>query len=82
MPIYGSAAAGSPPTYTLKGFADFVVTGYNLPTSFYASDWLNPANNCQGTNYCLNGYFTHGVIPFTGSLNGTDLGVSVIQLTG
>lgn len=34
VPIYVSAAAGSPPTYTLKGFADFVVTGYNLPTSF------------------------------------------------
>ena len=81
VPIYTSAAAGSPPSYTLKGFAEFVVTGYNLPT-IYASDWLDPANNCTGNNYCLNGYFVRGVIPSTGSLNGTNLGASVIELTG
>jgi len=81
VPIYVSVAAGGPPTYTLKGFADFVVTGYNLP-NFFASDWLDPANDCQGTTYCLNGFFTHGVGPYTGDLSGTDLGVSVIELTG
>jgi len=82
-PIYVSVAnpAGPPPTYTLKGFAEFVVTGYNLPDTF-ASDWLNPANDCQASSYCLNGYFTQGVVPFTGSINGTDLGASVIKLTG
>jgi len=86
VPVYVSANGGGIPTYTLQGFADFVVTGYHLPTlngfTFDAPDWLNPANNCQGTNYCLNGYFTQGVIPFTGSLGGTNLGVSVINLTG
>jgi Flp pilus assembly protein TadG len=81
VPVYASfnAAAG---TYALDGFADFVVTGYNLPTGLYAADWLNPANSCQGTDYCLSGYFVQGVIPATGSLDGTDLGVSVIDLTG
>jgi hypothetical protein len=39
-------------------------------------------NDCQGTNYCINGYFTLGVVPFTGNLNGTNLGASVIELTG
>ncbi len=81
VPIYTSAAAGSPPVYTLKGFAEFVVTGYNLPT-ISAWDWLNPANNCSGSDYCLNGYFTLGVIPFNGDLTGTNLGASVIELTG
>jgi Flp pilus assembly protein TadG len=81
VPIYVSSIPGGPPTYTLKGFAEFVVTGYNMPFTV-ALDWLNPANNCQGTNYCLNGYFTLGVVPFTGSLNGTNLGASVIELTG
>lgn len=81
VPIYTSAAAGNPPTYTLKGFAEFVVTGYNLPT-IYAPDWLDPANNCTLNTYCLNGYFVRGVIPSTGSLNGTNLGASVIELTG
>jgi hypothetical protein len=88
VPVY--VAANGPPgnlTYTLLGFADFVVTGYNLPgfgddPPFYEPDWLDPANGCQGTDYCLNGYFVQGVAPFTGSFGSTNLGVSVIQLTG
>jgi hypothetical protein len=83
IPVYVSLSGG---TYTLAGFADFVVTGYHLPgfngSYFDAPDWLNSANSCQGTNYCLNGYFVQGVAPFTGSLGGTNLGVSVINLTG
>jgi Flp pilus assembly protein TadG len=87
VPVYVSASG--PPgnaSYTLDGFADFVVTGYHLPgfggSYFDAQDWLDPANDCQGTDYCLDGYFVQGVAPFTGSLGGTNLGVSVINLTG
>jgi hypothetical protein len=80
VPVYASFdAAGD--TYALQGFADFVVTGYNL-SGFQAADWLDPTNSCSGINYCLNGYFVQGVIPATGSLGGTDLGASVIDLTG
>jgi Flp pilus assembly protein TadG len=81
VPVYVSlnGAAG---TYVLQGFADFVVTGYNLPPGFYAADWLNPANSCQGTDDCITGYFVRGVIPATGSLAGTDLGASAFDLTG
>jgi Flp pilus assembly protein TadG len=81
VPVYVSSnsVAG---TYVLQGFADFVVTGYNLPPGIVAADWLNPANSCQGTDYCLTGYFVQGVIPATGSLTGTELGASVIDLTG
>ncbi len=43
---------------------------------------LTRPNNCQGSDYCLNGYFTLGVIPFNGDLTGTNLGASVIELTG
>jgi hypothetical protein len=87
VPIYVSASSGGTPSYTVKGFADFVVTGYNLPTgpslpNFFASDWLNPSNTCNGTNYCINGYFTRGVIPSTGNFNGTYLGAAEIDLTG
>jgi Flp pilus assembly protein TadG len=80
LPIYVSSGGGF--TFTLQGFAEFVVTGYNLPNFSFASDWLDPANNCSGNNYCVNGYFTLGVVPYTGSLNGTYLGASVIHLTG
>jgi hypothetical protein len=81
VPVYVSANSTSG-TYVLQGFADFVVTGYNLPPGVYAADWLNPANSCQGTDYCLTGYFVQGLIQATGSLVGTDLGASVIDLTG
>jgi Putative Flp pilus-assembly TadE/G-like len=88
VPIYVAASdRGAPTVYTLKGFAEFVVTGYNLDMGpftapFFASDWLNPANDCSGTTYCINGFFTHGVIPSTGSWNGVDLGAAEIDLTG
>ena len=82
VPIYSSAAnAGGDLTYTLKGFADFVVTGYHTPT-LTDTDRLDPANDCTGNQYCINGYFVQDVIPATGSLTGTNLGVSVIDLTG
>ena len=81
VPVYVSLNDGAG-TYVLQGFADFVVTGYNLPPGFFAADWLNPADSCQGTDYCLTGYFVQGVIPATGSLGGTYLGSSVIDLTG
>jgi hypothetical protein len=73
--------------YTLDGFAVFVVTGYNLPTTvhgspFFASDWLNPGNDCSGSTFCLNGYFTRGLIPLSGSIGGPDLGATIIRLSG
>lgn len=82
VPVYVSLSdvAGNL-TYVLQGFADFVVTGYHMP-GFDAPDWLNPANDCAGADYCLNGYFTQGLVPTTGSLGGTNLGASVIKLTG
>ena len=81
VPVYVSLDTGSH-TYALDGFAKFVITGYNLPAGFFAADWLNPANTCQGTDYCLTGYFVQGVIPATGSFAGPSLGAYLIDLTG
>lgn len=81
LPVYVSLNNSSN-TYALKGLADFVVTGYNLPAGFFAADWLNPANTCQGTDYCVTGYFVRGVIPSTGSFAATSMGAYVIDLTG
>jgi Flp pilus assembly protein TadG len=80
VPVYVSFDGGAN-TFALQGFADFVVTGYNLP-GFTAQDWLDPANSCQGTDYCVTGYFVQGVVPATGTLSGTYLGASIIELTG
>jgi Flp pilus assembly protein TadG len=70
---------GNNAVFTLKGFAAFVITGFQLPSSS-AADWLNPANSCS--NNCIEGYFTQGIIPYTGSLSGTYLGAAIIRLTG
>jgi Putative Flp pilus-assembly TadE/G-like len=82
IPVYVSLN-GASNTYTLKGFAEFVVTGYNLPSGFSEPDWLDSANTCTGANYCVTGYFVRGIIPSTtDSFTGASLGASVIDLTG
>lgn len=81
VPVYQSFDSGAN-TFDLKGFAEFVVTGYNLAPGFFAPDWLDPANTCSGTNYCLTGYFVEGVIPATGTIGGPMLGASILDLTG
>ncbi|HUB38784.1 MAG TPA: pilus assembly protein TadG-related protein [Streptosporangiaceae bacterium] len=82
VPVYTTFGAN---TYGLQGFADFVVTGYNLPRVSQAQDLLDPANTCPATDTetCLSGYFVQGLIPTTGSITtGPGLGASVIDLTG
>jgi Flp pilus assembly protein TadG len=82
VPVYTTLTmTGSNGTFTLKGFAAFVVTGYHL-SGFNASDWLNPKNDCKGSTKCINGYFTTAVIPTTGPAGGPNLGASVVKLTG
>ena len=82
MPIYVSlSGTGANGVYTLKGFAAFVITGYHLP-GFKAADWLNPANDCKGSSFCINGYFTQGLIPNPGTLGGPNLGANIIVLSG
>lgn len=93
VPVYSSISpAGTGVSYTLLGFAAFVITGYHLTSSFAARDWLNPANNCTGDKLCIDGYFTRGLIPSTGGLSGggpggnglggSGLGASIVKLTG
>ncbi|HUZ54814.1 MAG TPA: TadE/TadG family type IV pilus assembly protein [Streptosporangiaceae bacterium] len=82
LPIYiAVSGTGANGVYTLKGFAAFVITGYHLP-GFTAKDWLNPANDCKGSNKCINGYFTQGLVPNPGSIGGPNLGADIIALTG
>lgn len=82
LPVYSAiSGTGSGVTYTLLGFAAFVITGYSL-TGASEPDWLNPANTCKGTNKCIFGFFTQGLIPSTGGLGGKGLGASIVELTG
>jgi Flp pilus assembly protein TadG len=80
VPVYTSLNSAAD-TFALDGFADFVVTGYDLAPGFSAADWLDPANTCTATG-CVTGYFVQGVIPSTGSFAGPRLGAYLIDLTG
>lgn len=82
IPIYTTVSGtGTGGSYELEGFAAFVVTGYNLP-GFKATDLLNPANNCNGSDKCINGFFTQALVPGGGTTGGPDLGATIISLTG
>jgi hypothetical protein len=74
--VSGNGANG---TYTLAGFAAFVVTGYHLP-GFTASDWLDSTQDCNGPDKCVNGFFIQALMPSTGTVGGPYLGAVVIQI--
>ena len=83
IPVYSSlTGSGSNITFTLLGFAAFVITGYHITGSVKEPDWLNHANDCTGNQFCINGYFTQGLIPSAGGTGGTDLGASAVFLSG
>jgi Flp pilus assembly protein TadG len=83
LPVYSAiSGTGTGVSYTLLGFAAFVITGYHITGTFKAKDWLNPANDCTGNNFCIDGFFTQGLIPSTGGLGGKGLGASIVKLTG
>jgi Flp pilus assembly protein TadG len=82
IPVYTMVAGtGTNSVFTLKGFAAFVITGYHLP-GFSVSDWLNSGNDCTGSDFCINGYFTQGLVPSSGSIGGPNLGATIIVLSG
>ena len=77
VPVYTSVTgSGSTAVYNLKGIAAFVVTGYNVPGSTFTnySDWLNSANNCTGTTYCIDGYFVRANFAGSGARGPANLG--------
>ena len=86
VPVYDDTddESGHNGSYHLEGFAAFVVTGYHLTGDPKAgrSDWLNPANDCTGSDRCINGFFTKALVPAVGTIGGPDMGATIIQLTG
>jgi Flp pilus assembly protein TadG len=84
LPVYSAiSGTGNNVSYTLLGFAAFVVTGYHISgASFQAKDWVTNKFPCTGSNFCISGYFTQGLIPSTGGLGGKGLGASIVKLTG
>jgi hypothetical protein len=83
IPIYdGVIGQGANTTYHLAGVASFVLTGYFL-SGVQAESWLTGRHSCSGSDRCLYGYFTRGLLPTTGrEIAGPELGVSVVNLVG
>ena len=82
VPVYTSVAgSGNGASFTLKGFAAFVITGYSLP-GFSANDWVTGKAPCNGGAWCISGFFTHELVDTSGTLGGTNLGLTIIKLTG
>jgi Flp pilus assembly protein TadG len=82
IPIFDAVSGtGQNSQYHLKGFAAFVVTGYHLP-GLTAKSWLTGNDACKGSDKCIYGFFTQGLIPAGGTIGGPSMGANVIQLTG
>ncbi|MET8760944.1 TadE/TadG family type IV pilus assembly protein [Lentzea sp. NPDC004782] len=85
LPIYTKVSGtGTGGTYSLSGFAGFVITGYCLSGS-KQDDWLVKTtckNSPTDSDKWIGGYFVQGLIPATGTIGGPDLGVRIVQLTG
>jgi hypothetical protein len=82
VPVFDAVVGtGAGTTYHIKGLAAFVLTGYRLP-GLSAESWLTGANHCTGSDKCLYGYFTQGLVPAAGVIGGPDLGASIVALVG
>jgi len=82
VPIFdGAGGAGNTGYYHLRGFASFVVTGYNLPGASALST-LTGKRLCSGDLKCVYGYFTRDLVPAGAVLGGPDLGATTVQAIG
>ena len=82
LPVFdGLGGSGHNGVYHLKGFAAFVVTGYNLPGLKDKSSISNQ-EYCHGSEKCIYGFFTQGLVDEGGTIGGSDLGARVVQMIG
>jgi len=78
VPVYDRLkGTGSSITYHIVGFSAFVVTGYAL--SGFAATGIGCAS-CSGSQKCIYGYFTSGILPLTGTLGAASYGVVIITM--
>ncbi|GAB2834605.1 pilus assembly protein TadG-related protein [Lentzea nigeriaca] len=82
VPVYdGAGGTGHDGYFHLKGFASFVVTGYNLPSLKVASS-LTSRNHCKGDEKCIYGYFTTDLLAADAVLGGPEMGATVGRMLG
>jgi Flp pilus assembly protein TadG len=89
IPIYDGTNGlnGANGKYHIKGYAAFVLTGYYLGGSYKKKSLITGDYPCgrtptTGDERCISGFFTQDLTPTSGVIGGTDMGVTVIQMTG
>jgi hypothetical protein len=71
------------PTYLLSGFAEFVITGYNIPSVPRQSSIITGTSYCTGNDFCVYGFFTSGVLSANaGAIGGVNYGAVIVQMVG
>lgn len=73
--------------YHVSGFASFYLTGFNFSGNAAMGKSIFPPDHgtqpCNGSDRCISGWFTTGVLSATPSTDGTfSFGSSIIQLAG
>lgn len=82
VPVFdGAGGTGHTGYYHLRGFASFVITGYNV-TGGWAVSTLTNLRPCVGDVKCVSGYFTRDLITTATVLGGPDMGATTVQLSG
>jgi hypothetical protein len=84
LPVFDQASGtGSGGQYHIKGFAAFYLSGYVLPGAHPTT--VNPpgtVTKCKGSDKCIYGWFTQGLVPTGGTIGGPSMGAKVVALTG
>jgi hypothetical protein len=82
LPVFDQASGtGAGGQYHIKGFAAFYLDGYDLPGA--GSKKPNgDVTRCKGSDKCVYGWFTLGLVPTGGSIGGPNMGARVVALTG
>jgi hypothetical protein len=84
LPVFDQASGtGTGGQYRIKGFAAFYLSGYTLPGAHPTT--VNPpgtVTKCKGSDKCIYGWFTQGLVPTGGQIGGPSMGAKVVALTG
>jgi hypothetical protein len=84
LPVFDQASGtGTGGQYHIRGFAAFYLSGYVLPGAHPTT--VNPpgtVTKCKGSDKCIYGWFTQGLVPTGGAIGGPSMGARVVALTG
>lgn len=84
IPVFDRATlSGNNGTYSIKGYAAFVLTGYWFTGQYREPSIVTGLNYCTGEKRCIYGFFTEELAPVSGTIGtGVHMGVTVVQLSG